>query len=85
MIQLEFFPKTENEELREELKRQSKAVENLRKGLFTRHTTLAKEQGLLQAQIDNLQMQILILEKYIKNHLENAKECNLGKIKNERS
>ncbi len=85
MIQLELFPKTENEELRDELFRQKKCIDTMRKALFERNSTLSKQSVLLQGQIDNMQMQIFILEKYIINHIGNAKECNLGKIKNERS
>jgi hypothetical protein len=72
MMQLEFniFEKTETEKIYCEIFSLSKSQTSLRKGIFHRHSTLSKNIDNLQSEIDNLKHQVLILEGFIKKHIQ---------------
>ena len=77
-VQLKLFQihKSEHEELEDELDIVSDKLENLRKGLFKRHSTLAAEVRSLQTQIDFMQAQMFVMEQYIKNFLIGANKSS---------
>ena len=64
--QLELFERTKEEKLEAELASAKKSIDNLRKGLFHRHTTLSKEVTYLQDKVEELQMQIIVLDRFLK-------------------
>jgi len=70
-VQLRLFheEKTETEELSDNLDLITEKMDNLRKGLFKRQSTMSAEIKSQQAQIDFLQAQLYVLEQYIKNQM----------------
>lgn len=64
-LQLELFEKTEIEKVRDEIKSTHTRVENVRKGIFKKHSLLAQDISLLQDEIYLLKQQIEIIQKYI--------------------
>lgn len=72
MQQLDFFesPKTEQEELKEELASMNQKIEVLRKALFKRHSVLADSIQFLQTQVESLNQEIFIIDGYLKKHLK---------------
>lgn len=65
--QLELFPRTREEKLEEELAATKKSMDNMRKGLFKRNTELSKQVTCLSNKLEELQMQIMVLDKYLKD------------------
>jgi len=64
-LQLEFdFEKSELEKIRDEVKSNFNRVENVRRGVFKKHSLLANNITILQEEIESLKKQIEI----IKNH-----------------
>lgn len=67
LVQLELFEKTFEEETECNIKNIELRLDNLRKGLFKRHTGLSNNVTILQNKIEELQMQISMLDRYIKS------------------
>jgi uncharacterized protein YktB (UPF0637 family) len=65
-LQLEFgFEKSETDKLKDEIKLTFTRVENVRKGVFKKHTLLAKDITELKAEIDLLKQQIELVKNYL--------------------
>jgi len=65
-VQLELFERTKEEKMEEEIAVTKVSVDNLRKGIFKRHTDISKTVTSLQGKIEELEMQIMVLEGYLK-------------------
>jgi len=66
-IQLEFqlFEKTESQVVREEMLELKKSLDNLRKGLFKRHSNLAQEITEIRFELIAIQNQLSNIEKFV--------------------
>jgi len=65
-LEFNFLKKTEIEEISEDLSNLSLKQENLRKGIFHRHSNLSKTVNLLQSEINDLKHQLTIIEFFVK-------------------
>jgi len=68
--QLDLFPLSKEEELLSELSSTKKGLDNLRKGLFSRQSDLAKDVMRMQDKLESLQNQLFILEAYVRRSLK---------------
>jgi len=57
-VQLELFPKTEIEQLREELSKVKKELGNVRRGIFSRHNEILKLIVELRSDLDTIKCQL---------------------------
>jgi peptidoglycan hydrolase CwlO-like protein len=65
MIQLEFdFEQSEIEKLKKDIDFTYKRVENVRKGIFQKHTLLARDISSLQEEVKLLKQQIALIQDY---------------------
>ncbi len=65
-LQLEFgFERSETDKLKDEIKLTFTRVENVRKGVFKKHTLLAKDITELKSEIDLLKQQIELIKNYL--------------------
>ncbi len=72
-LQLTFLPLNKEEELLSELSSTKKNLDKLRRGVFSRHTDIARDVIMLKDKLESLQVQFLMLEGYVRKFLK--KEC----------
>lgn len=69
-LELFHYPKTEEEELREELSSISNSLDNLRRGLFKRHSILAESVSKFQYKVNDIEKQLQVIECYLKKSFD---------------
>lgn len=64
-LQLDLIPTTEMEKLYKEFTDVKESADKVRRGVFAKHTVLAKKVEELTAQIDSLQKQLIVLSEFV--------------------
>ena len=65
-IQLEFdIEKSESEKIKESINENFIRIENIRKGIFKKHSLLSKDITSIQEEIFSLKQQLIIIEKFL--------------------